>query len=313
MRIISASRRTDIPAFYSKWLLGRLRAGFCHWRSPYGGQIHRVSLLPADCLAIVFWTRNPRPLLPTLKSLHEAGYRFYFQFTINGYPRAIETHNPPAEDAIHTFQRLTEVISPELVIWRYDPILLGLATSEAYHLERFDQLSRQLEGYARRCVFSFVDFYGKTERNLKGVEQELGAFQRPSANEQRSLAHQLRDIGLSRGITLYSCCEQALVGEGIEQAHCVDADMIAKLRPDLQLRLKSAPTRRDCGCFESTDIGAYDTCAFGCAYCYATSSRTLALDRLRSHDPADSILWRPPSLRDADLGKVHENVQLVEG
>jgi hypothetical protein len=301
-RIISASRRTDIPAFYSRWLLSRLRAGFCHWLNPFSGQVSRVSLRPEDVLAIVFWTRNPRPLLPHLRRLREEGYFYYFHFTINGYPREIETHNPPVAAAIDTLRRVAEVVSPEFVHWRYDPIVLSDRTPPAYHLERFEELSRELEGCTRRCYFSFVDTYGKTKRNLARVTRVHGIrFREPDVAEQRELVRGLRDIARGRGITLYACCEEHLVGEGVEASHCVDLDTVRALRGDADLYLRHAPTRAECGCVESVDIGAYDTCAFGCAYCYATDTREAALRRLREHDPEDTVLWRPPALRGVDL------------
>lgn len=304
MRIISVSRRTDIPAFYTQWFLNRIQAGFCHWINPYGGQVYRVSLRPEDCLALVFWTRNPAPLLPHLDALRREGYRFYFHYTINGYPPTIESHNPPLHAAVATFRRLAAAVSPDFAHWRYDPIVLGDATPADYHLARFEELARQLEGYTRRCYFSFVDFYGKTERNLRRVEREHGlTFARPELAEQRRLTGQLRDIAMARGITLYSCCNDALTGEGVERSHCIDLDTIAGLRPDLPLALRSAPTRQDCGCVECDDIGAYDTCVFGCAYCYATNSRPAAQRRRVDHDPADSALWRPTPLRGIDLAE----------
>ncbi len=304
MKTISASRRTDIPAFYSPWFLNRIRAGFCHWINPYGGQVYRVSLRPEDCLAIVFWSRNPVPLLPHLNTLRREGYHFYFHYTINGYPRAIESHTPPLRAAVASFGRLAEIVSPDLAHWRYDPIVLGDATPADYHLARFEELARQLEGQTRRCYFSFVDFYGKTERNLRRVEREHGvSVDRPGLAEQRRLAQQLRDIAAARGITLYACCNDGLVGEGIERSHCIDLDTVAQLRPDLALSPRAAPTRQDCGCVECDDIGAYDTCAFGCAYCYATNSRSAALRRRAEHDPADSALWRPASMRGVDLAE----------
>jgi len=302
MRVISVSRRTDIPAFYSKWFLNRIREGFCHWINPYSGQVSRVSLRPEDCLAIVFWTRNPKPLLPHLDALHRKGYRYYFHITINGYPKMIESHSPPLSAAVVTFRQVAEKVSPELTHWRYDPILLSEATPPEYHLARFAELAAQLEGYTRRCYFSFVDFYAKTERNLRKVERAHGvSFQRPQIDEQRELAHQLRDIATRHGIVLYSCCNEGLVGDGIEPSHCIDLDTIARLRPDLDVRLKDAPTRQDCGCVECTDIGVYDTCAFGCTYCYATNSRQAAMSRMRDHDPDDTVLWRPVALRGVDL------------
>jgi hypothetical protein len=303
MKIISASRRTDIPAFHSRWLLGRLRAGFCHWLNPFGGQIYRVSLRPKDVLAIVFWTRNPRPLLAHLPWLRDQGYAFYFHFTLNGYPREVERHNPPLDGAIETFARTTELTSPDLTHWRYDPILLSDRTPPEYHWEQFDAISRRLEGLTRRCYFSFTDFYSKTERNMAKVERAWGTtfIRQPSLDEQRRLVHGLRDIAAPRGITLYACCEGSLVGDGVAPSKCIDDDTIAALRPDAWRRMARAPTRADCGCVETADIGAYDTCGFGCSYCYATNSGEAARRRMKEHDPEDSIIWRPTALRDVDL------------
>ncbi len=302
MRIISASRRTDIPAFYAPWFMNRIRAGFCHWINPFGGQVYRTSLLPNDVLAIAFWTRNPKPLLPHLAELRQRGFRFYFHYTINGYPRAIESHNPPLADAVAAFQRLADAISPALVHWRYDPILISSQTPPDYHIQQFDALSRQLQGYTKRCYFSFVDFYGKTQRNLRRVETEHAlAIQRPSIETQRGLVQMMRQIAGQRGIMLYSCCDKAMTGDGVEQAHCIDLDMVRRLRGDAMLALKAAPTRLDCGCVDAADIGAYDTCVYGCSYCYATSSRAAALARMRQHQPEDTALWRPETLGGVDL------------
>ena len=307
MRIISASRRTDIPAFYSKWLRSRLRAGFCHWINPFGGQVYRVSLRPEDCLALVFWTRYPKPLMPHLNSLRQQGHRFYFHFTINDYPASYESHTPRVERAIAAFRELSDSISPELTFWRYDPILLSELTPESYHLRHFELLCRQLAGYTQRCYFSFVDFYGKTERNLRRIQREQSlSFRRPALEEQRMLAEQLRAIAASSGITLFSCCCDALVGEGIEKAHCIDSEVVARLRPERRLEVKAAPTRKDCGCVEATDIGAYDTCIYGCTYCYATNSRSAGLRRMRAHDPDDTVLWRPAALNGVDLATVEQ-------
>lgn len=302
-RVVSVSRRTDIPAFYSRWFLSRVRAGFCHWRNPYGGQVYRVSLAPEDVLAFIFWSRNPWPLLPHLEGLRAAGYRFAQHMTINGYPRAIESHNPPVDAAIATFRAVSQVVGPNFTFWRYDPILLSDQTPAAYHLEQFDRISRALAGATHRCYFSFAQFYGKTERNIARVERDHGLTveRTPAQEEQRALILALRDIAAPRGITLYACCEADLVGDGIAPSRCIDSDIIQALRGDAALHLAKAPTRADCGCVEAADIGAYDTCAFGCAYCYATNSRAAGLRRLRTHDPEDTILWRPDALRGDDL------------
>jgi hypothetical protein len=307
MKVISASRRTDIPAFYSRWFLNRIRAGFCHWINPYGGQICRVSLRAEDCLAIVFWTRYPRPLLPHLDGLRAVGYSFYFHITVNGYPRAIERANPPLDAQIEVFRRTAAAVSPELTHWRYDPIVLSSLTPPEYHLEQFDAISRRLEGATMRCYLSFVDRYGKTERNLGRVARERDIhFLDPSPDEQRRLVLAMRDIARPRGITLYACCEAQLVGGGIAPSRCIDLDTIRRLRADADIRLRNAPTRAECGCVEAVDIGAYDTCAFGCAYCYATNSHQTALRRLRAHNPMDTVLLRPARLYGADLTSLEQ-------
>ena len=287
MKIISASRRTDIPAFYTRWFLGRIREGYGEWINPFGGQVYRVSLRPEDCLGIVFWTRYPVPLLPHLRSLAGQGYRFCFQFTLNGYSSPLETHNPRPDRALDAFRRLADEISPELVFWRYDPIILSEGTPRSYHLKKFEGLARALEGSTARCYFSFVSLYGKTQRNLRGAGV---AFRQPSLEERQNLLRELRDLAAARRITLYSCCEDDLVGAGVEKAHCVDSQVFLALRPELKADLKPRPTRAECGCIESVDIGAYDSCVFGCAYCYATSSRIAALSRFHAHDPGSPAI-----------------------
>ncbi len=310
MRIISVSRRTDIPAFYSRWFMNRVRAGFCHWLNPFGGQVQRVSLAPEDVLAIVFWTRSFRPVLPHVTELKERGLPFYIHTTLNGYPRELETHNPPLDAALTSFRETAGRIGADFVHWRYDPIVISARTPADYHIEQFDRISEQLAGATARCYFSFVDRYGKTERNLARVEREhgLGPVD-PSQEEQRRLIHRLRDIAAPRGITLYACCESGLVGEGIAESTCIDLGTVRLLRGDGDLRLKKAPTRAQCGCVEAADIGAYDTCLFGCAYCYATNARATAERRHREHDPDDTVLWRPAALRGVDLDtKVRHSV-----
>jgi len=302
VHVISASRRTDIPAFYSRWLLNRLRAGCCHWVNPFGGQVYRVSLQPEDCLAVVFWTRNFAPLLPHIKALHTAGYRFYVHYTLTGYPKVLESHAPPVSDAIAVMQQLAEEITSDFVLWRYDPIILSNLTPVPYHLEQFHTLCEKLSGATRRCYFSFAQLYGKTERHLTRLRDEEGfTYHEPTLDERHMLVAALRDIAAPHGITLYACCGDALIGEGVEKAHCVDADLIHRLRPDRDFSLRKAPTRKECGCYRTVDIGAYDTCAFGCAYCYATNSRDIGLARLQEHDPDDSLLYRPPALEGVDL------------
>lgn len=304
-RVISCSRRTDIPAFYSTWLINRLNAGYCHVINPFGGQVYRVSLTPQDCLAMVFWTRNPAPLLPHLSELDARGYRYYFHYTMLGYPSPIESHNPSIDTSIRVFKQLADRLSPTLVRWRYDPIIYSSVTPLEYHVARFQGIARRLEGFTNHCTFSFLDFYGKTTRNLARVGRKTGIeFVEPSLDEKQELVHQLAEIASSYGMTLNTCCSDALAVGGARRGRCVDPELVQRLVPELDLSLKLKPTRDGCGCAESVDIGAYDTCLFGCTYCYATNSREAAKKRHLAHSPTDTVLWRPQSLQGVDLESI---------
>ncbi len=297
-RIISASRRTDIPALYARWFLRRIEEGFCEWMHPFGGGLQRLSLRPEDCAGIVFWTRNPGPLLPALEDLRRSGYAMYFHVTITGYPKELDACGPGLDVSLRRFRELSEILGPDAVTWRYDPIVLSSLTPPERHLEAFGRIARELEGATRSVYVSYVDFYGKTRSQFARLEAARGIrFVDPGAEERKGLLLRLRDLAGARGMAVRVCCEDALVGDGIEKGRCVDAERLRALGADLPEAYERRPSRPECGCSESVDIGAYDTCVFGCAYCYATRSREAALERLREHDPGDTMLWRPPALR----------------
>ncbi|MEW6048512.1 MAG: DUF1848 domain-containing protein, partial [Bacillota bacterium] len=257
-RVVSVSRRTDVPAFYSRWFMNRVRAGFCEWVNPFGGRLQRVSLRPQDVAAFVFWTRNPSALFPYLRDLERRGFSFYFHFTINAYPPALEPSNPPPRLSIERFRALSDRVGPERVFWRFDPILVGEAGGVEmdfeYHCRRFEKLAKALSGYTRRCYVSFVSLYRKTRYNLEKVSSRLGKGSAGPAGlpveERRRLAGELAAIGAGFGMTLYSCCDDALVGAGtapaqggVQKARCVDPDVIRRLRPDVPFVLRPRPTR----------------------------------------------------------------------
>jgi len=234
---------------------------------PFTGRIERVSLLPEDCLAMVLWTRNPAPLFPALPDLLASGHFPLFQFTLTGYPKPLESDNPELALSLRRLRELAERVGP-------------------------------VEGAVRRVYFSFVDLYGKTRSNFERLSRQHGiGFLEPDAVERRNLVLRLRDVAAGHGMTLHACCEDELVGDGVEKGRCIDLGLIRRLRPDVGERLKRRPSREQCGCTESVDIGAYDTCVFGCCYCYATRNREAALSRLREHDPNDTLLWRPRRIR----------------
>jgi hypothetical protein len=247
-------------------------------------------LLPEDVAGIVFWTRFPKPLLPHLAGLSAAGYEYYFFFTINRYPKAIEPRNPPLERQVEVFRALAD-LAPGRVFWRYDPILLSSATPPEYHVDRFSEIAAMLAGHTSRCYFSFVVWYHKTRANLVSIDQAgTFGFQDPEVQQRRELARVLRDIAAADGIQMYSCSEDALVQPGILKAQCSDAMLFTGAEG-----AKTQPLRKDCGCVHSVDIGAYDTCVFGCRYCYATRKHEAARQAHAGHNPKEAMLFRRPA------------------
>jgi hypothetical protein len=283
--IISASRRTDIPAFYSDWFLRRLAAGFVLVPNPFfPQQLRRVDLAPEAVDCIVFWTKNPGPLLPRLDSL--AGYCYYFHFTLNPYGPRIETALPEQPELIATFQALSERIGRERVVWRYDPILFSAAHGLNYHLEQFARLAERLGPYTERCVISFLDFYEKTVRNMAAV-----APYDPGDAQLAELAAGLARIARDHGLVLETCCERLdLDAIGIRHGRCIDDRLIARLSPKPVRFRKASGQREGCGCVASVDIGVYNTCRHDCLYCYANQNRTRVAQRTAAYDPDAPLL-----------------------
>jgi hypothetical protein len=287
VHLISASRRTDIPAFYADWFLERTRAGSVSWVNPFSGEIASVSLDPGDVAAIVFWTRNFAPMMRHLDELERRGYRYLIHFTLTVLPRIYESHVPPVKTAVAQLRRIAGRVGPDRVLWRYDPILISPETGEDFHLRAFESLASALEGATRQCSLSFVQIYGKVRRNFTRRGLPLPA---PEPEMRRSLAARLSEMGAARGIAVKACCNDDLVGQGVGKARCVDRDQVRRLWPDLEFSAAPAPSREGCGCSRSFDVGAYDTCLHGCIYCYATRDRETAKERHAEHDPASATL-----------------------
>jgi len=290
--IVSASRRTDIPAFYSEWLLNRLRAGFVLVQNPRNpGRYSRIALGPEIVDCIVFWTKNPAPMLGKLDLIREMGYPFYFQFTLTPYGQAIEGGLPPKAEILETFKKLSAMIGPERVVWRYDPVILGGALDVAYHRDRFGRLAAALDGYANRCVFSFVDFYpGGCSRALKKM-----AGREAGSEDIYRVAECFSEIAGKHRMRLSACSEPAQLSRyGISRASCIDKGMIEALVGCTIRAKKDRGQRPACGCVESIDIGAYGTCAHGCIYCYASYGPNAAKSVGHCHDPCSPALTGAP-------------------
>lgn len=287
--IMSASRSTDIPAFYADWFLERLRAGFSVWVNPFNQERYRVSF--ADTRMIVFWSKNPKPMLERLDEVESLGFRqYYFQFTLNDYvAEGLEPNVPPVAERIDTFRRLAGRIGKERIIWRFDPLLLSDSLTVGVLLEKIATIGHELHGATEKIVFSFADIqtYRKVSKNLSGTNcREF------SSEEKIEFAKGLRDVNLSLGLEMATCAEDIDLSEyGIKHNKCVDDDLMVRLFHDdaklmdfigaeydmidgwtIKKSRKDKGQRKACGCIVSKDIGMYNTCPHLCRYCYANSS-----------------------------------------
>lgn len=291
--IVSASRRTDIPAFYADWFMRRVRAGYALVAHPMRPRsTYRVSLAPEEVTAIVFWTRSPRALMRWLPELDARGFRYYFQFTICGYGPPVDGNSPSATAAVDTFRRLAGSLGPERVIWRYDPILFSAHMTPSFHRQRFESLAGMLQGETRRCVVSVWDDYRKLALRLQRLAAQGVRLRQPTREELDWLMPDLADIAKSQGMEITSCAEELdLVPYGVVPGRCIDPELLRKIFGVDTPAGKDPSQRPACGCARSRDIGAYNSCLFECAYCYATTNFDVARYRRRQHDPtAPSLL-----------------------
>ena len=275
--IVSASYRTDIPAFYGAWFAGRLRAGYAVLKNPYGGKPSRVSLAPADVDGVVLWTKNARPFDEGFTALEGAGLPFVVQYSITGLPRAIERSVPAGEAAIADLRRLGDRYGKRAVVWRFDPIVVSDLSPLVERQATFAQLAKALAGAVDEVVVSFMEPYAKARRNLSGVD-----WRDPSAAEKQGLLQTFANVAADNGMALTLCSQPDLPGT---PARCVDAKRLSDVA-GREIAARTKGNRPGCLCAESRDIGAYDSCAMGCGYCYAVRDRPRAQRALSGHDPS---------------------------
>lgn len=293
--IISASRRTDIPAFYSDWFMNRLREGFVYVKNPMNPkQISSIPLTPEVVDCIVFWTKNARPMLEQLNEIHAMGYRYYFLFTLTPYDSEMERHLPSKAEIIDGFRMLSKKIGKHRVIWRYDPVIVNEQLTVDYHLHAFEKLACTLSAYTSRCIFSYVDMYPKVRRQAgKLVPTEV------DHDDMHKIARGFSDIAGSNHLLLQTCCEEIdLIPYGIAPGACIDREVVQDITGCTIKTKKDRNQRQHCRCVESIDIGAYDCCPHGCVYCYAVSSENAVSNSLRRHDPRSPLLIGWPGTED---------------
>lgn len=284
--ILSVSRRTDIPNYYSDWFLDRIKAGFLYVRNPMNAhQISKIDLSKnlVDC--IVFWTKNPENMIEKLDDLKN--YTYYFQFTLTGYGREIEPNLPDKKSKlIPTFQQLSQKIGKEKVIWRYDPIFVSQKYTIAYHLKAFEEIAKNLADYTDKVIISFIDPYTKTKRNTKEVGIESLTME-----AMLHLAKNLALIASKYNLSIETCAEQIdLKTAGIPHGSCIDKKLIERILNCKLTGKKDKNQREICGCLESIDIGTYNTCRNGCNYCYANFSEDKVKENIKLYNQNSPLL-----------------------
>lgn len=283
--IISASRRTDIPAFFSGWFMNRIREQYALVQNPFNAhQISRVSLSPDVVDCIVFWSKNPEPMIHRLQGLKD--YMYYFQFTLNAYEEDLEKQLPPVSERISTFHTLSRLLGKNRVIWRYDPILLTEKYTLSWHLDRFASMAGLLQGCTKRCIISFIDLYA----SIAGPAKKYGIRELPDSTVP-VFANELSSIARSFGMTLETCSEKIdLSSCNIAHGCCIDGRLISNLLGCPLSVEKDRNQRPGCGCIASIDLGLYNTCQNGCVYCYANHSRQPLEKRSRMYDECSPLL-----------------------
>jgi len=297
--ILSVSRRTDIPAFYSDWFFDRIKEGFFVVPNPFinDGKVAKIKVEPVrietnllggrevtgNVDGIIFWTKNPRPMLARLNELDKwfGGRRlYYFHYTLNAYDEKLEANVPLLAERIKTFQELSKTIGAERVIWRYDPILLNKDIDVDWHVKQFESLTKQLKGYTTSCMIAFL------------IPGKCKTIYTPNAMQRDEILQHFARITQENGIQLYACAlENKWSQYGIKQAHCTDPELFARLTGGKVKTKRLDGQRKHCGCMPCVDIGIYNTCTHGCIYCYANGFYAYRGEPKSMLDPLDGEVY----------------------
>ncbi len=281
--IINTGQRTDIPAFYSTWLMNRIREGYVLVRSPYDPKrVFRYRLDPEVVDLLAFCTKDPSPMLKYIDEL--SVFRQYWQVTITPYGREIEPNVPAYHLVIDSFRKLSEKIGSTHCAWRYDPILLNHTYTAESHLQSFQEMAELLKGYTDTVIISFIDLYEKTKRNYPEVREV-------SVDDQIILAQQMKKTADACGMKIQACLEHPFLENfGIDTGGCFTAYTAEKVIGEKISGYPRTQARKGCNCLLHADIGAYNTCGHGCRYCYANADMHTVRENMKKHDPAYPML-----------------------
>ena len=282
--IINTGCRTDIPAFYSKWLINRIREGYVLVRNPYNpNQVTRYNLSPdvVDCLA--FCTKNPEPMLKYLDEIDK--YKQYWFVTITPYGKDIEPNVPNKEKVIESFKKLSKHIGVDAIGWRYDPIFIGNNFDVNKHIYYFEKIAKELKNYTHNCTISFLDLYEKVKRNAPEIKP-------PNHEEQIQIAKVFSKIGKENNMVIHSCCEKTYLSQyGLKCNGCMSKEIVEKaIGCNLNPPNSRKNLRESCNCLMGNDIGAYNTCGHLCKYCYANANKGFVIENMKKHNDNSPFL-----------------------
>lgn len=283
--IIQTGMRTDIPAFYSRWLRNRIKEGFVLVRNPYNPvHVTKYSLSPEVVDLIVFCTKNPAPMLPYMDILQPYGQ--YWFVTITPYGKDIEPNVPEKETVLEDFRKLSRIVGTDRIGWRYDPIFIDETHSLSWHKIQFEKMAGFLSGYTHSCVISFIDIYKKVERNFPHVKEV-------SHSDRILIGKEFIRIAKKYKMTIRPCAEgEELAQYGADCSGCMSVHVFeTALHAHLDVPKRKQNQRNgECTCLLGTDIGAYDSCGHLCRYCYANANEQLVQENRRRHDPLSPFL-----------------------
>ncbi len=285
--IISATRRTDIPSYYGKWFVNRLKAGYVLIPNPYNeNRYSKASLLKEHVDMIVFWTKNPIPFIKYLDEIDKMGYQYYFQFTITPYGKETEKNLPPKEKLIETFIYLSKRLGSKKMVWRYDPIIINDKYTVEYHIKKFKYIANKLKSYTNKCVISFIDTY----KNISYRNHEINNYQMNNENIHK-IVKEIATIAKENNMKILTCSEEIDLSKySISKSSCIDKNIIEEIL-DMKINAKIDKNQREeCRCIESIEIGTYNCCANGCNYCYALTNEQTSNQNIKNHNPESETL-----------------------
>ena len=309
--IINTGMRTDIPAFYSEWLMNRIHEGYVYVRNPYYMlQVSKYDLSPevVDCLA--FCTKNPHPMIKYLDELKEKYNMFWF-VTITPYGEDIEPNVPSLDKVISDFKVLSLKLGKNTVALRYDPIFFSEEWTIEKHIRSFEYILKELEGYTEDVTISFLDMYEKVKKNAPNIRP-------PRPDEEQVIAKEFARIGEKYNMTIHGCCENPNLKDlGIDISGCMSKEIVEKainmkLNTPKNLSKRLNDGKQTCNCVMGNDIGAYNSCMHLCTYCYANLDKELVKQNYKKHNPNSPFLIGEPTNEDRITSSKQKSWRLKE-